>query len=62
MKMLTRVFMTLAWTTPALAQVQLERVTAIEPRGWWWQWGALLGITAVITLVAFKNPKRTHNA
>lgn len=54
-----------AWTAlaiaPAMALAQDAAVPDYDAREWYWQWGTMIGVAALILLVCFKNPKRSHD-
>lgn len=44
-----------------LAQTTVPTTSSLTGSAWYWRWGAMLGFTAAVVLVCFKNPKRSHD-
>lgn len=37
------------------------KIAGLHADKWWWKWAAIVGFTGMITVICFKNPKRTHS-
>lgn len=53
--------MALSFIKMTLLLAQIPSVSGLESSGWYWRWGALLGLSALVCIPCFKDPKRSHD-